>query len=231
MNLEFFVSRGRVTYGGISKPAADSSAFDSFTVAFDRQWDDLVKVVVLKNGKNTAQMIYTGKMPLPGQVCGRGDLYLCCYGYRQLGDSTAVLQTKPMVRPVRMQGRTRPEADSAKPYTPSLLEQITAMAGNAQSAAQKAEELCLTLTKLREQGAFRGEQGPAGLSATVQVEGVRHGETAKVENVGTARNALLRFTLPYKLTEQERQRLLGDIDKALDHILAIQNAILGGDGT
>ena len=228
MNLEFFVSHDRVTYSGAS---ADSSACDSFTVAFDSRWDELVKVVVLKNGSATAQVIYTGKTPLPRQVCGRGDLYLSCYGYRQLGDSVAVMQTKPMVRPVRMQGRTEPEGDSAQPWAPSLLEQLTAAAGTAQRAAQKAEEVCATLTRLHEQGAFRGEQGPAGQAATVQVESVRHGETAQVENVGTARNALLRFTLPYKLTEQERQQLLGDIDTALDHILAIQNAILGGDGT
>lgn len=231
MNLEFFVSKDRLTYRGTSAPVADTAVCDTFTIEFDAPWNDLVKVVTLRNGRDTAQLIYTGKAPLPRQVCGRGELHLCCHGYRQMGDSVAVLRTKPMVRPVRMLGMDSITGEQAQPVTPSLFEQVMAAAGRVQAAAVQAEELHAELTRLREEGAFRGEQGLPGRAATVAVDSVRHGEVPLVENLGTDRNAILRFTLPYKLTEDEKRELLGDVEETIDHILDLQQQFLGGDVT
>lgn len=229
MNLEFFVSRGILTYRSHCQLAEDTAFCDSFTVEFDDQWKDLVKVVVLQNGKNSAQVLYTGKSPIPKQVCGRGDLYLRCYGYRQLGDSIAVLQTKPMVRPVRLLGASGEQAEGAQPVTPSLFEQVMAAAGKAEQAALKAERVCGNLLALQQAGAFQGAQGVPGQAATVAVERVCHGEVPMVENLGTSHNALLRFTLPYKLTEEEQERILGELEAVIDHILQLQEQLMGGE--
>ena len=228
MNLEFFVSADRLTYGGSGAPIAVSSGCDTFTIDFDPSWNDLVKVVILKNGKHSAQVIYTGKTPLPRQICGRGELQLCCCGYGQLGDDVAVLRTKPMVRPVRLLGAACPEAELAQPMAPDLPEQVMAAVGRAQKAAEQAEELRRELIGLKEAGAFRGEKGEPGQAATVAVEGIRHGEAPMVENLGTGRNALLRFTLPYKLTQAEKNEVLGDLEAVIDYILALQQELLGG---
>lgn len=233
MNLEFFVSGRRLTGKGQMTLAADTAACDTFTIAFDHEWDGLVKVVELKNGDAAAQVIYTGKTPLPKQVCGRGALYLSCHGYRCKGDTVAVVHTIPMVHPVHMTGSAEPSGTTAQPYTPSAFEQMAAIVARAESAAADARSAADHLLSLHQTGQLTGPQGPAGLCATVQVEQLRQGSPARVENIGTDRNAKLRFTLPYGLTEDERQlmkeQILGDVDTALDRILAIQQSLLGGE--
>lgn len=229
MNLEFFVSDGCLTYKGGAAPVALSPACDTITIDFDEPWKDLVKVVVFTNGKSSAQLLYTGKAPVPRQVCGRGELRLLCYGYGQLGDEQAVLSTKEMVRPVKLLGERTAEAEFGQPVTLSLLEQVVGAAGRALAASVQAEALCEELLELKESGAFRGQEGLPGQAATVTVTEVRHGESAKVENLGTDRNAVLRFTLPYKLTEAEKLEVLGDLEEVIDHILELQQALLGGE--
>lgn len=235
MNLEFFVANRRLTRKGMQTLAADTADCDSFTIDFDEEWEHLVKIVVLQNGEDTAQVIYTGKTPLPRQVCGRGALSLTCYGYRKLADTVAVIRTLPMVRPVPMVGSSRPEESQSQPYTPSAYEQMAALVKEARLAAQRADQVAERLLQLQEQGAFTGPAGPAGASATVQVETVRRGSPAKVENLGTERNALLRFTLPYGLSEEEKeelkQQIVGDMGTALAQILVLQNAYIGGEDT
>lgn len=237
MNLEFFVSERKLTKKGLGTLCADTAACDTFTIDFDEEWDGLVKLVVLQNGGDMVQVFYTGKTPLPRQVCGRGELYLTCHGYRKKGDSVAVVKTVPMVRPVRLVGTTAVQGNNMQPYTPSAFEQMAAKIAEAekiaQGAAQEATRVAKQLLSWKEQGMFTG---PAGLSATVRVDSVRKGEPACVENLGTERNAVLRFTLPYQdsLTEEDLQKicreleqlLVGDISAALDEILAIQQQYL-----
>lgn len=234
MNLEFFVSNRKLTRKGMSTLVADTAACDTFTIDFDSEWDGLVKLVELQNGGDTAQVLYTGKTPLPKQVCGRGELYLVCHGYRKKGDSVAVVRTIPMTRPVKMVGSAPIQGSTAQPYTPSAFEQMAAQTADARQAAQEARQAVQELLALKEAGAFTGPPGPGGLSATVQVESVREGAPARVENLGTERNARLRFTLPYQyvLTDGDRQAIaelaLGDIAAAMDAIVAIQEALIAG---
>ena len=234
MNLEFFVSGRKLTKKGIGTPIVDTAGCDTFTIDFDKEWDGLVKLVVLQNGEDTAQVLYFGKTPLPRQICGRGNLYLTCYGYRKKGDTVAVIQTVPMVRPVCLLGSTAVQPGTDQPYTPSVFEQMTAQVAAARAAAEKAEAVAEQMLSWKEQGFFKGPTGPA---ATVRVDSVRKGEPARVENLGSDRNAILRFTLPYKdeLTQDDYQRiceevelrLVGDISAALDEILTIQQQYLG----
>lgn len=227
MNLEFFVCRRKLTRKGVSALAADTLGVDTFSIEFDREWDGLVKIVELKNGDAAAQVIYTGKMPLPRQVCGRGDLYLTCHGYRSMGDAAAVVRTLPMVRPVRMAGASPVEGSGGQPYTPSAFDQMAAQVAQAQTAAQAAREAVRELRELQATGAFTGPAGPA---ATIRVAQVRQGAPAAVENLGTEHHAILRFTLPYGLNEEEKQALAEEIgqqvtqqlEPELDEIIALQ---------
>lgn len=241
MNLEFFVTGRKLTRKGFAPLIADSAQCDTFTIEFDHEWDGLVKIVVLKNGSETVKVLYTGKTPLPRQVCGRGDLYLSCHGYREKGDTVAVVRTIPMVRPVRMVGCAVGTAETAQPYTPSAYEQMAAVIARAEAAAEHADRTARELLAMKESGQLRGPAGPAGQSATISVESVSRGETAKVENLGTERRAVLRFTLPYKdkLTAEEKQEMilnlketvLDEIDTVLDEIIALQEAYMDQEVT
>lgn len=231
MNLEFFVCGRKLTKKGTQTLCADTAACDTFTIDFDKEWDGLVKVVTLQNGEHTVQVTYTGKTPLPRQVCGRGALYLTCHGYRKKSDTVAVLTTVPMVRPVYLLGTVPGAASDSQPFTPTVYEQVLAAVAQTQQAAQKAEQTARDLLAMKERGDFDGKQGPA---ARVKVHSVIQGSPAGVENLGTDSHAVLRFTLPFGLTEQEKQQLkldiTGDMDEALETILAIQQELIGGDG-
>ena len=232
MELRFFVSRRKLTCKGPSAPIADGKGSDTFSIDFDPEWDGLVKLVELRNGERTAQVFYTGKMPLPRQVCGRGELRLTCYGYAKKGDHTAVIVTLPMVQPVRLVGGAVPDGSMDQPYTPSAFDQMAAEVRHAVEAAREARSTAKELMDMKDRGLFNG---PAGQAATVQVESLRRGTPPKVENLGSAQHALLRFTLPLELSEEEKTQLkaelLGDVELALDEILALQAKYLEGDGS
>lgn len=221
MNLEFFISRRKLTRKGFGPTVVDAAGVDTFTIDFDEEWDGLVKLVELKNGDACAQVYYGGRTPLPRQVCGRGTLYLTCYGYRKKDDNTAVIRTVPMVRPVQLAGSLMASGGNDLPIVPNLLEQLTAKAAQAERAAKEAENAVSELMALKDAGAF---------AATVQVLSVEQGEPAHVENVGTDTHAVLRFILPYRLNEEEKQVMaeqiktdaIGEIGVALDNILAVQ---------
>ena len=82
MNLEFFVKQKRITRKGTAPLVGDTAGHYTFRVEFDEEWEGLAKVVVFRNGSHTAQVLYTGQTLLPAQVCGRGELYVACHGYK-----------------------------------------------------------------------------------------------------------------------------------------------------
>lgn len=193
MNLEFFVKNKRLTRKGLEPLVGDTAGHYTFTVEFDREWDGLVKVVVFRNGQDTAELIYTGQSPLPAQVSGRGDLYVACHGYRKAGDTVAVVRTIRMTRPVRLLGSEPMAGSQAERYTPTVYEQVLAAAGEAKTAAAEASQTAQQLRQLRDSGAFHGQPGAA---ATICVAGTQVGATPSVVNLGTASDAKLLFTLP-----------------------------------
>lgn len=155
MNLEFFVRNLKLT-GKCCRPVvADTNGYYTFSVAFDSDWDDLVKVVVFRNGQETAQVVYTGQMWLPPNVCRRGNLYVACHGYRQLGDRVAVLRTVTMTQPVRILGSSPMAGGDPAVYTPSVFEQVM----GAASAAEQARKDLLAAAAA---GAFQGAEGAPG---------------------------------------------------------------------
>lgn len=196
MRREFAVRDRRVTCKGLMPLTAGSAGADTFTVDFDAEWTGLTKLVVFRNGGNTAQLVYTGETEIPANVLVPGELYLACHGYRQLEDTVAVVRTVTMARPVVIaESQPAPDGDPAV-YTPTLFEQILAALGAADQAAEAARSVAGTLTAGLEAGCFTGPAGPAGESATVTVDGAEEGENPAVYNLGTPRNARLRFVLP-----------------------------------
>lgn len=139
MKLEFFVRRKRITRKGNAPLVGDTAGHYTFSVDFDEEWAGLAKVVVFQNGAHTAQLLYTGETYLPAQVCGRGELYVACHGYKTLGDETAVVRTIRMTRPVRLLGSAPMDGDEAQPYTPTLFEQVVAAAAAAKEQAERLE--------------------------------------------------------------------------------------------
>lgn len=155
MRLELFVKNLRVTRKGLAPLVGDTAGYYTFSIAFDGEWDGLVKVVVFQNGSHTAQMIYTGESPLPEQVSIAGDLYVACHGYRQQGDQVAVLRTVRMVKPLRLRASGPMTGEPAEICAPTVYAQVMAAVGQAESIRQE-------LLDAREAGEFDGPPGPEG---------------------------------------------------------------------
>lgn len=193
MNLAFFIKDKRITRKGFQPVVADTSGAYTFTLEFDREWDGLVKVVVFQNGPETAELIYNGRTWLPDNVSRRGDLYVACHGYKNQGDSVAVLRTVRMTNPVRILEAGRKAGGEPERYTPTVFEQVMAAAGAADAAAQEARTVKDELLAARASGELDGKAATVTVG-TVETAGP--GTDAAVTNGGTASAAVLNFVLP-----------------------------------
>lgn len=193
MNLEFFIKDKRITRKGFRPVVADTSGAYTFTLEFDREWDGLVKVVVFQNGPETAELIYNGRTWLPDNVSRRGNLYVACHGYKNQGDSVAVLRTVRMTNPVRILEAGRKAGGEPERYTPTVFEQVMAAAGTADAAAQEARTVKDELLAARASGELDGKAATVTVG-TVETAGP--GTDAAVTNGGTASAAVLNFVLP-----------------------------------
>ena len=193
MNLAFFIKDKRITRKGFQPVVADTSGAYTFTLEFDREWDGLVKVVVFQNGPETAELIYNGRTWLPDNVSRRGNLYVACHGYKNQGDSVAVLRTVRMTNPVRILEAGRKAGGEPERYTPTVFEQVMAAAGAADAAAQEARTVKDELLAARASGELDGKAATVTVG-TVETAGP--GTDAAVTNGGTASAAVLNFVLP-----------------------------------
>lgn len=193
MKLELFVQNKRLTAKGLEPLVGDTAGYYTFTVAFDREWDELVKVVVFQNGSRTAQVLYRGEAPLPAQVAVAGDLYVACHGYRRQGDEVAVLRTVRMVKPLRLRSSGPMAGEAAQAYSPSVFEQVMAAVGSANTAAQMAQKTRRELEEALHAGAFCG---PAGADGKTPVKGTDYWtESDKEELVQDVLAALPTWTM------------------------------------
>lgn len=159
MNLEFFVKDKKITRKGLQTVVADTSGHYTFSIAFDKEWEGLIKLVVFQNGSETAQMLYTGQTWLPDNVSGRGDLYVACHGYRDLQDRAAVIRTVRMTRPVRIASAGPKGGSAPEIYTPTLLEQILLQTRKAEDAGRALENLRAQILAMLESGQLKGADG------------------------------------------------------------------------
>lgn len=196
MKLELFVRDRRVRKKGVEPLVAGTAQMDTFTIDFDAEWTGMVKVVVFQNGDSTAQLLYTGETQIPANVLVPGELYVACHGYKKLEDTMAVLRTVAMVRPIPVLLSEPGVTADPTVYTPTMLERMLTAVQAAEEAAATVQQLHAQLQAALAAGQFNGPQGIPGENATLEIDGAEEGAQPAVYNLGTARNARLRFVLP-----------------------------------
>lgn len=159
MTLKLFVHKRRLRWEQSAPLVGGTAEFDRFSVEFDEEWEGLVKLVVFRNGTHTAQLIYTGPTALPARVCGPGELYIACHGFRSDPEEPAVLRTVRMDRPIRLWISEPMAGDPAGQFTPTVFEQVMAASGRALEAADRAEQIGEALKQARDRGEFDGNDG------------------------------------------------------------------------
>lgn len=99
--------------------------------AFDEDWDGLTKTVVLENGDVKVELLYTGGLTLPWEVCREGGLLLSVRGTKTLGDGrTQVVRTARMAKPIPVEPGGSEEGDAPSGFTPELAQQVLAVLGD-----------------------------------------------------------------------------------------------------
>lgn len=125
---------------------------------FDEDWDGLTKTVVLENGDVKVELLYTGGLTLPWEVCKEGGLLLSVRGTKTLGDGrTQVLRTARMAKPIPVEPGGSEDGEAPSGFTPELAQQVLAKLGDL-STLRTGEKSTLT-------AAINEAYGHAGVSA------------------------------------------------------------------
>ena len=126
--------------------------------AFDEDWNGLTKTVVLENGDVKVELLYTGGLTLPWEVCREGGLLLSVRGTKTLGDGrTQVVRTARMAKPIPVEPGGSEEGEAPSGFTPELAQQVLAKLGDL-STLRTGEKSTLT-------AAINEAYGHAGVSA------------------------------------------------------------------
>ena len=100
-------------------------------ISFDDDWDGLTKTVVLENGDVKVELLYTGGMVLPWEVCKEGGLLLSVRGTKTLADGrTQVVRSARMAKPIPVEPGGSENGEAPTGFTPELAEQVLAVLGN-----------------------------------------------------------------------------------------------------
>ena len=98
---------------------------------FDEDWDGLTKTVVLENGDVKVELLYTGGLTLPWEVCREGGLLLSVRGTKTLADGrTQVVRSARMAKPIPVEPGGSEEGQAPSVFTPELAEQVLAVLGD-----------------------------------------------------------------------------------------------------
>lgn len=125
--------------------------------AFDEDWDGLTKTVVLENGDVKVELLYTGGLTLPWEVCREGGLLLSVRGTKTLGDGrTQVVRTARMAKPIPVEPGGSEDGEAPSGFTPELAQQVLAKLGDL-STLRTGEKSTLT-------AAINEAYGHAGVS-------------------------------------------------------------------
>lgn len=125
---------------------------------FDEDWDGLTKTVVLENGDVKVELLYTGGLTLPWEVCKEGGLLLSVRGTKTLGDGrTQVVRTARMAKPIPVEPGGSEDGEAPSGFTPELAQQVLAKLGDL-STLRTGEKSTLT-------AAISEAYGHAGVSA------------------------------------------------------------------
>lgn len=100
-------------------------------ILFDDDWDGLTKTVVLENGDVKVELLYTGGLTLPWEVCKEGGLLLSVRGTKTLADGrTQVVRSARMAKPIPVEPGGSEEGQAPSGFTPELAEQVLAVLGD-----------------------------------------------------------------------------------------------------
>lgn len=129
--LRFLIRDKQITRQDRNAVVAGAVNHYELNISFDDDWDGLTKTVVLENGDVKVELLYTGGMVLPWEVCKEGGLLLSVRGTKTLADGrTQVVRSARMAKPIPVEPGGSENGEAPTGFTPELAEQVLAVLGN-----------------------------------------------------------------------------------------------------
>ena len=129
--LRFLIRDKQITRQDRNAVVAGAVNHYELNISFDDEWDGLTKTVVLENGNVKVELLYTGGMVLPWEVCKEGGLLLSVRGTKTLADGrTQVVRSARMAKPIPVEPGGSENGEAPTGFTPELAEQVLAVLGD-----------------------------------------------------------------------------------------------------
>lgn len=129
--LRFLIRDKQITRQDRNAVVAGAVNHYELNISFDDDWDGLTKTVVLENGDVKVELLYTGGMVLPWEVCKEGGLLLSVRGTKTLADGrTQVVRSARMAKPIPVEPGGSEEGQAPTGFTPELAQQVLAVLGD-----------------------------------------------------------------------------------------------------
>lgn len=129
--LRFLIRDKQITRQDRNAVVAGAVNHYELNISFDDDWDGLTKTVVLENGNVKVELLYTGGLTLPWEVCREGGLLLSVRGTKTLGDGrTQVVRTARMMKPIPVEPGGSEGGEAPIGFTPELAQQVLAKLGD-----------------------------------------------------------------------------------------------------
>lgn len=129
--LRFLIRDKQITRQDRNAVVAGAVNHYELNISFDDDWDGLTKTVVLENGNVKVELLYTGGMVLPWEVCKEGGLLLSVRGTKTLADGrTQVVRSARMAKPIPVEPGGSENGEAPTGFTPELAQQVLAVLGN-----------------------------------------------------------------------------------------------------
>ncbi len=129
--LRFLIRDKQITRQDGNAVVAGAVNHYELNISFDDDWDGLTKTVVLENGDVKVELLYTGGMVLPWEVCKEGGLLLSVRGTKTLADGrTQVVRSARMAKPIPVEPGGSENGEAPTGFTPELAQQVLAVLGD-----------------------------------------------------------------------------------------------------
>lgn len=129
--LRFLIRDKQITRQDRNAVVAGAVNHYELNISFDDDWDGLTKTVVLENGNVKVELLYTGGLTLPWEVCREGGLLLSVRGTKTLADGrTQVVRSARMAKPIPVSPGGSEDGEAPTGFTPELAEQVLAVLGD-----------------------------------------------------------------------------------------------------
>ena len=129
--LRFLIRDKQITRQDGNAVVAGAVNHYELECAFDEDWNGLTKTVVLENGDVKVELLYTGGLTLPWEVCKEGGLLLSVRGTKTLADGrTQVVRLARMAKPIPVEPGGSEGGEAPSGFTPELAQQVLAVLGD-----------------------------------------------------------------------------------------------------